>query len=324
MSATLAGVPFSIDPDSVSWDFKVHTSDSAFMGGKVVQVFGATVGDITIEGQFRGEHDWQWQYDFLERMKGLARKPVDQPRVAPFRFSWPEQRWDFQVYLKRFSTPDGSRSLVYEATTIHPRWQLTLFPVHGTHILKQASITTFIDRISQGMGWKPSIYNGPLNFTDLQASMARMGAADLTDLYAKAFGLGGQSSGTSGIAPPAGTVAGGRVLTVDEVTQVAAGAGLTGQELRIMVAIAGAESGWNPDALNPVGRDYSVGLWQINMLAHGERFGTEAELKIPERNAAAMVSLLRSQGLRAWSVYTNKSYLKYMPEADQAARRMGL
>lgn len=329
MGATLAGIPFSIDPTSVRWDFQVHTTDSAYLGGKVVQVFGATVGDIYIEGHFRGEHDWQWQYDFLQKMKALGKKPVNEPNVAPFRFAWPEQGWNFQVYLRQFSTPDGSRSLVYRPSTIHPRWRIVLFPVHGTNALKQASITTFIDRLSQGMGWKPSTYNGPLTFTDLQASMANMGATDLADFFAKAFGIG-QATGTAGMAPPTSTAPGttpsGRVLSADEVTTVAHGAGLTGQTLRTMVAISKAESGWDPSVVNDNAStgDYSVGLWQINMLAHKTRFGTEAELKIPERNAAAMASLLKSQGLGAWSVYTKGTYLAHMAEADAAAARMGL
>lgn len=326
MGASLAGVPFSLDPTSLTWDFSIHSTDAAFLGGKVIQVFGATIGDITVEGHFRGKEGHDAQMAFLERMKALADKKVDNPQAAPIRFLWPEQGWDFQVYLRQYSTPDGTRSIRVDPMNFAPRWRLILFPVRGTEKLKQASVTTFIDRLAQGMGWKPTRYNGPLTFTELQAAMANMGATDLTDFYAKAFGLGGNPTATP-ISPTAaapGTTPSNRVLSADEVIRVAAGVGLTGQDLRIMVAVAKGESSWNPSNVFIGPRDHSIGLWQINQLAHKGRFGTDEELKIPERNAQAMKSLLGSQGKKAWSVYTSGKYLQYMPEVNAAAARMGL
>lgn len=88
-----------------------------------------------------------------------------------------------------------------------------------------------------------------------------------------------------------------------------------------MAAIGLAESSGNPSAVNrgkPAGKEHSVGLWQINMKAHGTRYGTEEELKNAVTNAEAALSIYRAQGLRAWGAYTDKRYLRRLPEAESA------
>lgn len=109
------------------------------------------------------------------------------------------------------------------------------------------------------------------------------------------------------------------VLSSQQVYNYIRAAGATPEEARILTAIAKGESGWNTQAHNPVGRDNSYGLWQINMLgsmgaARRKQFGISSneELWDPAVNAKAAVAILRSQGLKAWSVYTNGSYQQYL------------
>lgn len=91
-----------------------------------------------------------------------------------------------------------------------------------------------------------------------------------------------------------------------------------------MAAIAIAESGGRPDALNdnPSTGDYSVGLWQINyfdgMRAERTReFGSPDALRAsPTAQARAAVAIYRQQGLRAWSTYTGGDYRRYMGGAN--------
>ena len=54
--------------------------------------------------------------------------------------------------------------------------------------------------------------------------------------------------------------------------------------------------------------EHSVGLWQINIRAHGTRFGTEQQLHDPNVNAKAAITLLRTQGRGAWAntIKTNR------------------
>jgi hypothetical protein len=95
---------------------------------------------------------------------------------------------------------------------------------------------------------------------------------------------------------------------------------------QIMAAIAMAESGGNPGAHNPVPPDNSYGLWQINMLgamgpARRREFGITSNeaLYNPAINARAAAKILKSQGLAAWSTYTNGAYKKYLGKGGKGS-----
>lgn len=142
--------------------------------------------------------------------------------------------------------------------------------------------------------------------------------------------FGGGSGGGSGVGPNSGghNIGWGKGGTTPSVAAQKAAAlikkvGGTDEEARVLGAIAAAESGGNPNALNNRG-EYSVGLWQMNMRAHGTRFGTEAQLRDPEHNARAALALSRrSGGFRDWSVYKSGAYARYLGAAESAARGPG-
>lgn len=76
----------------------------------------------------------------------------------------------------------------------------------------------------------------------------------------------------------------------------------------LMAAIALAESGGYEKRISAPNSDGSIdrGLWQINSV-HGAASTTEAK-----SNAASAVKIYNSQGLRAWTTYTNGAYKQYM------------
>src|SRR4051812_24078460 len=51
-------VKFRIDPTEISWDFKINTSVTNTVGGRVVQVTGATLSDIIVHGGFGERRDF--------------------------------------------------------------------------------------------------------------------------------------------------------------------------------------------------------------------------------------------------------------------------
>lgn len=117
-------------------------------------------------------------------------------------------------------------------------------------------------------------------------------------------------------------------LTAEQVYAAARGAGASHQEAITLTAIAKGESGWRTEAHNPVGRDNSYGLWQINMLGtmganRRKQFGLSSNEQLfdPRRNAAAALAILRSQGWKAWSVYSKGIYKQYMPAATAAGTK---
>lgn len=114
-------------------------------------------------------------------------------------------------------------------------------------------------------------------------------------------------------------------LTGQQVYSVARAAGATHAEAIMLTAIAKGESGWSNTAHNPKPPDNSYGLWQINMLGsmgdqRRQQFGiaNNEALFNPLTNAKAAIAILRSQGWRAWSVYSSGAYRQYMGEAQAA------
>ncbi|TXH51787.1 MAG: hypothetical protein E6Q97_17690, partial [Desulfurellales bacterium] len=84
-----------------------------------------------------------------------------------------------------------------------------------------------------------------------------------------------------------------------------------------MVAIGWAESSGNNRAINPgVGaggkktKEYSVGPWQVNTLAHPQY--DKNQLTDWDYNAKAALDIYKKQGLRAWGAFTDGRYKKYL------------
>lgn len=119
-------------------------------------------------------------------------------------------------------------------------------------------------------------------------------------------------------------------LSADQVYAAARSAGATHDEAVILTAISAGESGWRTEAHNPNAGtgDNSFGLWQINMLGNmgkerARSWGLSSydQLFDPIVNAKAAVSILRSQGFKAWTVYTKGVYKKFLPQAQSAGAK---
>lgn len=93
------------------------------------------------------------------------------------------------------------------------------------------------------------------------------------------------------------------------------------QNAPTMAAIALAESTGNPDN---IGDQYAIdgvyapsyGLWQIRSVHAAELpnfFPPSSEWSDPSQNASAAYGILHSQGLGAWSTYTNGAYKQFLP-----------
>lgn len=124
-------------------------------------------------------------------------------------------------------------------------------------------------------------------------------------------------------------------LSASEIAGYAIGAGFSRRNKHrgvredvLAVAIALGESGGNPNAHNPRPPDNSYGLWQINMIgnlgpARRQQFGISSNEALfnPATNARAAYQVFKDAGnsFRPWSVYTNGTYLRYLPQAQQGA-----
>lgn len=80
----------------------------------------------------------------------------------------------------------------------------------------------------------------------------------------------------------------------------------------LMAAIAEAESGGNPGAVNPNdnnGSQSSFGLWQVSTGTHQPPSPQWAD---PATNAQLALGKLQGQGLGAWGTYTSGAYKAYV------------
>lgn len=312
--ATFGGWNFRVDPESVRYSYKPKINSKANIGGKVVQVFGVTISDIVLAGSF-GLGGREEQQRFLAQMISVAQSQADNPSVTPQRFVWPDRGWNIPCWLKSYAEGASQASVVGAPEMFSLKWQLTLVPESGGSLAGYAT-TQLVDRMSQGIGWTKSAFNGPINGpTGVVEALA--GGSGFTGVGSAPSPASGSSN--SGPAPT------GRALTIGEALRVANGAGFAGDDLVTIVAIGFPESRLDPRRTNTQGGginsgqgDYSIGIWQINMAAHGYRFGSETELMIPERNAAAAYSLYLGRGRRFtdWSTYNNGAYREYLDDVQ--------
>ena len=108
------------------------------------------------------------------------------------------------------------------------------------------------------------------------------------------------------------------VLNQSQLQQILRQAGWPQDLIPIMSAIGMAESSGRTNALNNrPGREYSVGIRQINLLAHREY--TAAQMQDPLQNARAALAIYRREGLAAWGAYHDGRYTSYLMDAQIAA-----
>ena len=116
-------------------------------------------------------------------------------------------------------------------------------------------------------------------------------------------------------------------LTQAQVTSYASAAGFQGRDLDISVAVAHAESQFNPQAHNAMPPDNSYGLWQINMIgalgpARRKAFNlsNNEALYDPATNARVAYAIYKQRGgkFTDWTTYTGGIYKRYLTNAGDA------
>lgn len=188
--ANLGGLTFRINPSQVSWNYSVDAAVIPTVGGRVVQVYGVTLGDMTIQGLFGQERNgqrrdsWQLAEQFQKNIALLVQKQSAIPTAAqlsgadatpmhpPMRFVYIDEKhnWDFTVYIKSLRDVASSTAVVEHKTgKFSYGYTLTLFiQQDNTGKLAAVAKNEFIDRLSNGMGWKRTPYNGAMSTVELE------------------------------------------------------------------------------------------------------------------------------------------------------------
>ena len=174
-------IAFRLDPELVDWSWEVLTNVIETIGGRVIQVIGAQLSDLTVQGSLGQGTGQSWAHAnaFLSAVtKIMEAQSADSNQQArmhpPAVFTYPPKNWRFQVYVKALTDPDGSSSVILRPGKINQRYSLTLFIVQeATAALVKAgttngvfsqkaydAVSAFMARISDGIGWHFTQYNG--------------------------------------------------------------------------------------------------------------------------------------------------------------------
>lgn len=188
---------FRIDPNDISWNFKINTSVVDTLGGRVVQVLGATLSDVTIRGSYgenhyagkgaRGSEDhpgasWRMAEVFVSKIREMQKhqaeyallSTVRRKTAAPAVFHYPPKGWRFACYIKDIADPDGG-NVTHRTGKFSYEYVITLFVEQDSagslvkagssggviDSKRQQAIESYIARISDGIGWHISQFNGP-------------------------------------------------------------------------------------------------------------------------------------------------------------------
>jgi|SRR6185437_131599 hypothetical protein len=187
-------VTFRVDPEAISWNWHVLTNVIETIGGRVVQVIGAYLDDLTVSGSFGQDHStpdgesWRQAEAFLRMvtkiMEFQSQDSTQQDKMhPPAIFTYPPKNYRFRVYVKALTDADGGNSIVMTPGKFNQRYTLALFIVadgsdalvkagttNGVYDAKQnEAIAAYMARISDGIGWHFSQYNG-----DASPSLAKL------------------------------------------------------------------------------------------------------------------------------------------------------
>lgn len=188
--ASLGGVPLTANPNEIRWNFRMKTYQQDSIGGRVIQILGTTLGDITVRGSFgpgiktKGDTEgWQAQIRFQKQVRNWATS-VQAGQSQPLRFTYTPRNWDFRVFIKSLSPTSMSTD------EINPVWEMALFPVDEDAMKVVAGVKDlYIARLADGIGWKQTAYNGPTQAeVDDKLSTTGGSAVDyLRDRFKEAF-----------------------------------------------------------------------------------------------------------------------------------------
>jgi hypothetical protein len=155
------------------------------IGGRVIQVIGAYLDDLQVSGSFGQDHrtpkgeSWRQAEAFLKMVTAImehqASDATQQDKMhPPAIFTYPPKGYRFRCYVKAFTDADGGNSIVMTPGKFNQRYTLSLFIVadgsdalvkagtsNGVYSQKQNdAIAAYMARISDGIGWHFSQYNG--------------------------------------------------------------------------------------------------------------------------------------------------------------------
>lgn len=200
----LGDLKWRVDPNSVDWTFQLDTAVINTIGGQVVQILGATLSDLVVQGDFGQDRktntvSWKLAAAFHTKIKAFMDQQTLPAKTAapkksgaagtvangvrsgilsdagsihnPLALTYHDgiHNWSFKVLIKALDDGDGSGSLNITNGKFAYKYKITFFIVEtDSTLVRKVASDYFLSRISDGLGWKQTAYNGPPDVQDAQ------------------------------------------------------------------------------------------------------------------------------------------------------------
>jgi hypothetical protein len=152
---------FRVDPYNVTWSYSLRTHTDNTYGGKVIQLLGVSLGDLSVDivTGAGGLEEAKRVMGFFREMYLWQR---DQQQLATF--SYPQKKYNLQVWAKNITMQDSLTNVDFPI-------QMTFAiqeDLGGT--LTKTSMRKELSKLADGIGYDKNVYNDPMAAANIKAA----------------------------------------------------------------------------------------------------------------------------------------------------------
>lgn len=140
---------FRTNPNEVTWNYSLITKTDQTYGGRVVQVLGTKIDDLTVKIDC-GLGGWPYLVKVVTFMRDLM---VAQRNGQTAVFEYTTRNWKLKVYAANFPFADQVTATTRELT-LNFKVQEDI-----SGIITTSTISTAIQSLANGIGWDRNQYN---------------------------------------------------------------------------------------------------------------------------------------------------------------------
>jgi hypothetical protein len=142
---------FRTNPNEITWTYTLNTFIENTYGGRVIQLLSTKIDDLVIKADC-GSGRWPYMMEVANFMKNLM---IDQRQGSPATFEYTSRQWKLDVYAVSIPFADDFSAVAREFEMNFKVQE----DVSG--VMSQASLSSELERLRNGMGWHKSKYNQP-------------------------------------------------------------------------------------------------------------------------------------------------------------------
>jgi hypothetical protein len=140
---------FRTNPNEVRWNYSLITKTDQTYGGRVVQILGSKIDDLTVKIDC-GNGGWPYLVSVVTYMRDLM---IAQRNGQPAVFEYTTRGWKLKVYAANFPFGDQVTATTRELT-LNFKVQEDI-----SGIVSSSSIATALQTFVNGIGWQRNQYN---------------------------------------------------------------------------------------------------------------------------------------------------------------------